>query len=74
MTPDYAGKRTAISSSDLSSLGPPDEEGFVKKKGVSDDPREAPSATSDAFHDERRTGLSGQKTSRVAAAVRRGLC
>ena len=68
-SPDDAGKRTAVSSSDRSSLGPADEEDFVKKNGVPDDPREAPSATSHAFHDERRAGFFGRKASRVAAAA-----
>ena len=60
-TPDDAGIRTAVSSSDLSSLGPADEEGFVKAGGFSDDPREAPSATSHAFHDELRAGFPDER-------------
>ena len=62
-TPDYDGKRTA----DISSVGPADEAGLVKEKGVPHDPRGAPSATSHAFRDENRNGKSGRKAAGVAA-------
>lgn len=43
-------------------------------EGASDDPREAPSATSHAFLNETRSDLSEGKASHAAAAVRRGSC